>query len=86
MITPKKAEKASGSDNDSNDDKGKSQSEGERRQVTQISSKLLLWGRLGHSRKEVNIQLIDILRFANGQFVEHWGVTDMACMMEQLNA
>ena len=37
----------------------------------------------GHSFK---VETIDIVRFANGQAVEHWGVTDSGAMMEQLGA
>lgn len=36
--------------------------------------------------KQFRIQAIDILRFQNGLAVEHWGVTDMAALMEQLGA
>ena len=34
--------------------------------------------------KTVAIEGIDIIRFANGKAVEHWGVFDNAAMMEQL--
>ena len=34
--------------------------------------------------KTITVQAIDIIRFANGKAVEHWGVTDSAAMMEQL--
>ena len=34
--------------------------------------------------KEIFVQVIDILRFADGRAVEHWGVTDQMSMMEQL--
>jgi quercetin dioxygenase-like cupin family protein len=34
--------------------------------------------------KMVNVEAIDIIRFANGKAVEHWGVTDSQKMMEQL--
>jgi steroid delta-isomerase-like uncharacterized protein len=34
----------------------------------------------------INVHAIDILRFANGKAVEHWGVTDGLSMMEQLGA
>ena len=35
---------------------------------------------------EIFVQAIDILRFADGRAVEHWGVTDQMSMMEQLGA
>jgi predicted ester cyclase len=35
--------------------------------------------------KDVNVQLIDIMRFNEGGLVaEHWGVVDMLAMMQQL--
>lgn len=34
--------------------------------------------------KQFRIDTIDIVRFENGLAAEHWGVTDMAGMMEQL--
>lgn len=34
--------------------------------------------------KRVNIEAIDICRFAGGKVVEHWGVTDNLAMMQQL--
>lgn len=34
--------------------------------------------------KEIFVQAIDILRFADGKAIEHWGVTDQMSMMEQL--
>ena len=36
------------------------------------------------SGKSMSISVIDIVRFADGKAVEHWGVTDAAAMMEQL--
>ena len=36
--------------------------------------------------KRVEMQLIDIVRFRDGQAVEHWGVTDAMAMMQQLGA
>lgn len=36
--------------------------------------------------KEISVKTIDILRFADGKVVEHWGVTDQVSMMEQLGA
>ena len=38
------------------------------------------------SGKSMNVTTIDIIRFENGQAVEHWGVMDSAKMMEQLGA
>ena len=38
------------------------------------------------SGKSMNVTTIDIIRFENGQAVEHWGATDSAKMMEQLGA
>ncbi len=34
--------------------------------------------------KSVNVEGIDILRFANGKCVEHWGISDQVGMMTQL--
>ena len=34
--------------------------------------------------KSISIGVIDILRIAEGQFVEHWGVMDQMAMMQQL--
>src|SRR5581483_2891194 len=34
--------------------------------------------------KNVRVEGIDILRFANGKVVEHWGISDQAGMMMQL--
>jgi steroid delta-isomerase-like uncharacterized protein len=34
--------------------------------------------------KTVTINLADYMRFRNGKVVEHWGVMDMASMMQQL--
>ena len=31
------------------------------------------------------IDVIDIVRIDDGKFVEHWGVADMAKMMQQLS-
>ena len=36
--------------------------------------------------KRISIQVIDIMRFADGQNVEHWGLMDSAKMMQQLGA
>ena len=38
------------------------------------------------SGKKINIQGFDIVRFANGKAVEHWGLTDDTTMMTQLGA
>ena len=38
------------------------------------------------SGKRMSIDIIDIMRVANGKFVEHWGVSDMMGMMQQLGA
>jgi steroid delta-isomerase-like uncharacterized protein len=43
------------------------------------------WMGMPPSGKSVDIQAIDIIRFdAEGKAVEHWGVTDMLAMMQQL--
>lgn len=34
--------------------------------------------------KTISVSAIDILRYADGRAVEHWGVTDAMAMMEQL--
>ena len=34
--------------------------------------------------KKIAVKGIDIVRFANGKLVEHWGVTDAMSMMQQL--
>lgn len=34
--------------------------------------------------KNVDIEIVDILRFKEGKLVEHWGVTDNLGMMQQL--
>jgi steroid delta-isomerase-like uncharacterized protein len=34
--------------------------------------------------KSISINVIDIIRIAEGQFVEHWGVMDQMAMMQQL--
>ena len=36
--------------------------------------------------KRVSIAVIDIIRVADGRFVEHWGQLDMMGMMQQLGA
>ena len=36
--------------------------------------------------KEIEVPVMDILRFADGKVVEHWGVTDALAMMQQLGA
>jgi steroid delta-isomerase-like uncharacterized protein len=34
--------------------------------------------------KQIAINVIDILRVSEGKFVEHWGVSDMMALMQQL--
>lgn len=34
----------------------------------------------------INVPAVDIIRFANGQAIEHWGVTDGMAMLDQLGA
>jgi predicted ester cyclase len=34
--------------------------------------------------RRMSINVIDILRVADGKFVEHWGVSDMMGLMQQL--
>jgi steroid delta-isomerase-like uncharacterized protein len=34
--------------------------------------------------KSISINVIDIIRIADGKFVEHWGVMDQMAMMQQL--
>ncbi len=36
--------------------------------------------------KKISVQAFDILRFADGKIVEHWGLTDSMTMMQQLGA
>jgi predicted ester cyclase len=36
------------------------------------------------SGKSFSIEVIDILRLANGKVIEHWGISDDAAMMRQL--
>ena len=36
--------------------------------------------------KSISFGVIDIIRAANGKFVEHWGVMDSMLMMQQLGA
>jgi predicted ester cyclase len=36
--------------------------------------------------RQVDFPAIDIVRFRDGKGVEHWGVTDVMTMMEQLGA
>jgi predicted ester cyclase len=36
--------------------------------------------------KPVEIEMIDIVRIENGKAAEHWGVTDIAGLMEQIGA
>ena len=36
--------------------------------------------------KHVSFGVIDIIRIANGKFVEHWGQMDSMSLMQQLGA
>ncbi len=36
--------------------------------------------------KSISVNVIDIIRIADGKFVEHWGVMDQMAMMQQLGA
>jgi steroid delta-isomerase-like uncharacterized protein len=36
--------------------------------------------------RRISIEVIDLIRVADGQLVEHWGVMDSAKMMQQLGA
>ncbi len=38
------------------------------------------------SGKQVSFAAVDIIRVADGQFVEHWGITDVMGFMEQIGA
>lgn len=38
------------------------------------------------SGKKIAVKGIDIVRFADGKLIEHWGVTDAMTMMQQLGA
>ena len=38
------------------------------------------------SGKEIAVPAVDIVRYADGKGVEHWGVTDTMAMMEQIGA
>ena len=38
------------------------------------------------SGKKILVKTIDIVRFADGKAIEHWGVTDSMTMMQQLGA
>lgn len=42
------------------------------------------FGPMPPSGKQINVTVIDIMRFKGGQLVEHWGVPDRFAMMEQL--
>ncbi len=35
---------------------------------------------------EIEVNVIDIVRFRDDQMIEHWGITDTAAMMEQIGA
>jgi predicted ester cyclase len=41
-------------------------------------------GPMPPSGKQINITVIDIMRFKDGKLIEHWGVPDRFAMMEQL--
>lgn len=62
-----------------------------------VSSDETVWGRMtgtGTHRgelgsipptgKEIEVTVIDIMRFEDGKLVEHWGVADRFAMMDQL--
>jgi steroid delta-isomerase-like uncharacterized protein len=36
--------------------------------------------------RNISVEVIDIIRLADGKFVEHWGVMDAMAMMQQLGA
>jgi len=36
--------------------------------------------------RKVSVEVIDIMRVADGKFVEHWGLMDNAAMLQQLGA
>ena len=38
------------------------------------------------SGKKVSVQVIDIIRIAEGKFAEHWGLMDNTALMQQLGA
>lgn len=38
------------------------------------------------SGKKIEVKAIDIVRFVDGKGAEHWGVTDMLTMMQQIGA
>jgi steroid delta-isomerase-like uncharacterized protein len=38
------------------------------------------------TEKQIEVPLVDIFRFADSKVVEHWGVTDVMAMMQQLGA
>ena len=44
------------------------------------------WMGMPPSGKPMSINVIDILRVADGKIVEHWGLTDNMAMMQQLGA
>ena len=44
------------------------------------------WMGMPPSGKRMSINVIDILRVADGKFVEHWGLMDGMTMMQQLGA
>ncbi len=44
------------------------------------------WMGLPPSGKPMSINVIDIFRLVDGKIIEHWGVSDMMAMMQQLGA
>lgn len=42
------------------------------------------FGPMPPTGKKIEITVIDVMRFENGQLVEHWGVADRLAAMEQL--
>jgi len=44
------------------------------------------WMGLPPSGKRMSVNVVDTFRVADGKLVEHWGITDMMAMMQQLGA
>jgi predicted ester cyclase len=38
------------------------------------------------TNKSISVSVSDLMRVQNGKLTEHWGVTDMASLMQQLGA